>query len=138
MDFSRFQFGDSFNLSSLTTSGQWTLLWNNLFEILKTPTTCITMQCLKSIRILSRDKTYLNETINDDQFDCLLELASIGSQNQQFEPEIQTEALKILCNLVFQSPKCQEHCLKNSAVEGKASNFVNSINNLYQKNLNLK
>ncbi|KAL7018619.1 hypothetical protein ACKWTF_010834 [Chironomus riparius] len=112
------KFGDSFNLSSLTTTGQWTLLWNNLFEILKTPTICITMQCLKSIRILSRDKTYLNETINDDQFDCLLELASIGSQNQQFDPEIQTEALKILCNLVFQSPKCQEHCLKNSAVEG--------------------
>lgn len=76
------------------------------------------MDCLKCIRILSRDKTYLNETINDDQFDCLLELACIGIQNKQFEPEIQTEALKILCNLVFQSPKCQELCLQNSAVEG--------------------
>lgn len=76
------------------------------------------MKCLQVIRILSRDKTYLNETINDDQFDCLLETACIGSENQQHPMEIQTEALKILCNLVFQSPKCQELCLKNSAVEG--------------------
>lgn len=93
-------------------------MWNNLFEILKTQTNNIKMECLQVIRILSRDKTYLNETINDDQFDCLLEIASIGVQNQQHAPDIQTEALKILCNLVFQSPKCQELCLKNSAVEG--------------------
>ena len=93
------------------------MLWNNLFEILKTPTK-IQLKCLHAIRVLSRDKTYLNETINDDQFDCLLESASIGNENQQHPPEIQTEALKILCNLVFQSKKCQELCLKNSAVEG--------------------
>lgn len=104
-------------MNSLTTSGQWTLLWNNLFEILKAATK-IQLKCLQAIRVLSRDKTYLNETINDDQFDCLLESASIGSENQQHLPEIQTEALKILCNLVFQSKKCQELCLKNSAVEG--------------------
>lgn len=73
--------------------------------------------CLQVIRVLSRDKTYLNETINDDQFDCLLETAGITG-NCNYSTEIQTEALKILCNLVFQSPKCQELCLKNSAVEG--------------------
>lgn len=111
------QFGNSFNLNSLTTSGQWTLLWNNLFDILKTPT-LNRMKSLQCIRVLSRDKTYLNETINDDQFDCLLETAAIGGDNQQYPTDIQTEALKILCNLVFQSPKCQELCLKNSAVEG--------------------
>jgi Guanine nucleotide exchange factor synembryn len=92
-------------------------MWNNLFEILKTPTN-INKECLQSIRILSRDKTYLNETITDDQFDCLLEIASIGTQNHEYSPEIQTEALKILCNLVFQSKKCQDLCLKNSAVAG--------------------
>lgn len=76
------------------------------------------MKCLTVIRVLSRDKTYLNETINADQFDCLLDIASIGTQSQHHSTDIQTEALKILCNLVFQSPKCQELCLKNSAVEG--------------------
>lgn len=112
------QFENSFNLNSLTTSGQWTLLWNNLLDILKTPTK-VQFKCLQVIRILSRDKTYLNETINDDQFDCLLESASIGSENKVQQPtEIQIESLKILCNLVFQSKKCQELCLKNSAVEG--------------------
>jgi Guanine nucleotide exchange factor synembryn len=93
-------------------------LWNNLFELLKTPNR-IEMKCLQVIRVLTRDKTYLNETINEDQFDCLLDAASIGAENVQHRPnDIQTESLKILCNLVFQSPKCQELCLKNSAVEG--------------------
>lgn len=117
ISFFSLQFGNSFNLSSLTSSGQWTLLWNNLFDILKTPTQ-IKNKCLQVIRILSRDKTYLNETINADQFDTLLEMASIGTQSQRHPTETQTEALKILCNLVFQSKKCQELCLKNSAVEG--------------------
>lgn len=71
------------------------------------------------MRILSRDKTYLNETINGEQFDSLLEIACIGpTDSRRHSIDIQTEALKILCNLVFQSPKCQELCLKNSAVEG--------------------
>lgn len=97
-------------------------MWNNLFEILKTPTTKIRIQALQVIRILSRDKTYLNETINEDQFEILLDAASIGSgynnQNLEISDDVQTEALKILCNLVFQSPKCQELCLANTAVEG--------------------
>ena len=112
----KFQFNATFNLASLTTSGQWTKIWNKSFEHLKTSST--PMECLQTIRILSRDKTYLNETINEEQFDCLLNIANIGMFNQQMECEVQIEALKILCNLVFQSPKCQESCLKNSAVEG--------------------
>lgn len=93
-------------------------MWNNLFEILKTPTTKIRLQALQVIRILTRDKTYLNETINEEQFEILLDAASIGLQNPDSSDDVQTEALKILCNLVFQSPKCQELCLKNTAVEG--------------------
>lgn len=67
------QYSDAFNLSSLTSSGQWIKLWTSSFEYLKTTTT-MQMECLQTIRILSRDKTYLNETINDDQFDCLLDI----------------------------------------------------------------
>lgn len=80
--------------------------------------TDVKRKCLQAIRILSRDKTYLNETIKDEQFDCLLELANIGSKNQETETSIHSEALKVLCNLVFQSKKCQDLCLKNTAVEG--------------------
>jgi Guanine nucleotide exchange factor synembryn len=93
-------------------------MWNNLFEILKTPNTKIKLQALQVIRILTRDKTYLNETINEDQFEVLLDAALIGTHYHESSNEVQTEALKILCNLVFQSPKCQELCLKNTAVEG--------------------
>lgn len=94
------------------------MLWNNLFEILKSQNQ-IQIKCLQVVRILSRDKTYLNETINGEQFDSLLEIACIGpTDSHRHSTDIQTEALKILCNLVFQSSKCQELCLKNSAVEG--------------------
>lgn len=74
--------------------------------------------CLQAIRILSRDKTYLNETIKDEQFECLLELANIGVNDRESDNIIIAEALKVLCNLVFQSPKSQELCSKNTAIEG--------------------
>ncbi|CRL08082.1 CLUMA_CG020947, isoform A [Clunio marinus] len=110
------KFIDKFNLLELTSSGQWTFLWNQLFNLLKNTET--KLLCLQAIRILSRDKMYLNETVKEEEFDLLLELASIGVGDQDFPPEVQVEALKILCNLVYQSCKCQEFCLKNSAVEG--------------------
>lgn len=67
------KYSESFNLSSLTSSGQWIKLWISSFEHLKATTT-IQKECLQTIRILSRDKTYLNETINDSQFDSLLDI----------------------------------------------------------------
>lgn len=67
------KYSESFNLSSLTSSGQWIKLWISSFEHLKATAT-IQMECLQTIRILSRDKTYLNETINDSQFDSLLDI----------------------------------------------------------------
>lgn len=113
------QLGNTFNLSSLTTTGQWTILWTNLIEKVKLHSR-IQLKCLQVIRILTRDKTYLNESVNEEHFDCLLNAASIGSEHHSSSStDIQIESLKILCNLVFQSPKCQELCLRNTAVEGK-------------------
>lgn len=102
----------------MTTTGQWILLWNRFFEILKLNSLEVKKSCLQAIRILSRDKTYLNETIKDEQFECLLDHANIGVTNKQSDNVIIAEALKVLCNIVFQSPKCQELCSKNTAVEG--------------------
>lgn len=75
--------------------------------------------CLASIRILSRDKTHLNQAITTDQFDMLLNIANIGNHNENIsDPAIIVEALKCLCNLVYQSTNCQMMCLKNAAIDG--------------------
>lgn len=75
-------------------------------------------ECLAAIRILSRDKTHLNHT-TIEQFDRLLNIANIGPTNVAECPgRTQVEALKSLCNLVFQSEQCQAMCLSNAAIEG--------------------
>lgn len=75
--------------------------------------------CLAAVRLLSRDKTYLNQTITNEQFESLLNIANIGSHNVGVtDLAISVEALKCLCNLVFQSTNCQQMCLKNAAIEG--------------------
>ncbi|EAT38718.1 AAEL009415-PA [Aedes aegypti] len=110
-----------FNFSHLTTSGQWVLLWNRLFELLADPEMPHRVECLVAIKLLSRDKTYLNDTVREDQLDCLLGLAGIGALGDvRFTAgeEVQIEALKCLSNLIFQSSKCQELCLRNASTEG--------------------
>lgn len=110
-----------FNFSHLTTSGQWVLLWNRLFELLADPEMPHRVECLMAIKLLSRDKTYLNDTVREDQLDCLLGLAGIGALGDvRFTAgeEVQIEALKCLSNLIFQSSKCQELCLRNASTEG--------------------
>jgi Guanine nucleotide exchange factor synembryn len=93
-------------------------VWNALFKHLKQPTSAIHSECLSTIRLLSRDKSYLNETINEHQFEVLLNIANIGANNLNLDVAVQSEALKCLCNLVFQSQRCQEYCLKNACVDG--------------------
>lgn len=97
-------------------------LWNSIFQILgATPSATHAQyfpECLAAVRILSRDKTNLNQT-TAKQFDCLLNIANIGSTNVAALPvAVSVEALKCMCNMVYQSEKCQAMCLKNAAIEG--------------------
>lgn len=108
----------TFDLQFLTTSGQWTRIWNALFLYLKSPASAIHMQCLATLRICSRDKTYINDCLQDEQLDSLLNVANIGFKNYKAVNSVQIEALKCLCNLVFQSTKCQDMCLRNASIEG--------------------
>lgn len=118
-----FQHADTFDFSALY--GQWTIIWNTIFKYLRMPNEKraealqIYPDCLAAIRIMSRDKTHLNQTITVDQFDTLLNIANIGSYNENItDPAIVVEALKCLCNLVYQSTNCQMMCLKNAAIDG--------------------
>lgn len=112
-----YQHSQTFELSAFNHSGQWICIWNCIFGILSKADANVFPECLAAIRILSRDKTNLNSTTNE-QFDCLLNIANIGQQNVKCSPEVSVEALKCLCNLVYQSEKCQAMCLKNSSIEG--------------------
>lgn len=101
------------------TTGQWPTLWKSIFEFLKNSSASeIHIDCLSAIRILSRDKSILNDSITTEQFDVLLNLGNIGSNNVNCSSAISIEALKCMCNLVFNSTKVQDMCLKNDAVEG--------------------
>ncbi|XP_050080472.1 synembryn [Anopheles maculipalpis] len=108
-----------FNFTHFTSTGQWVLIWNKLFEYLADPVMPHRVDCLMAIKVLARDKTYLNETVSVEQLDGLLQLAGIGTLDGCDAPEeVQVEALKCLSNMIFQSTKCQEMCLNNASTEG--------------------
>lgn len=113
------QHSQTFDFTVFNQSGQWPIIWSSIFNILKSSTADpnIFPQCLASVRILSRNKCNLNHA-TVDQFDCLLNIANIGTHNVECSSEVSVEALKCLCNLVFQSEKCQAMCLKNASIEG--------------------
>lgn len=107
---------------------QCSKLWTVTFNLLK----CDKNQnlypvLLSTIRILSRgDETHLNKIITYEQFNYLLDIANIGkndliiTNNNKCSKSnnIRIEALKCLCNLVFQSKKCQDMCLNNGSIDG--------------------
>lgn len=114
---------NTFNFTPLY--GQWTAIWNAIFGLIRRANEKhenelnIYPDCLAAIRILSRDKTHLNQAITVEQFDTLLNIANIGNQNENIsDPTVAVEALKCLCNLVYQSTNCQMMCLKNAAIDG--------------------
>ncbi|XP_055705806.1 synembryn [Phlebotomus papatasi] len=108
-----------FHFVELTTNGQWKGLWEATFIYLNTPTASeIHRECLSVVRILSRDKTYLDQCITEERINCLLNAANIGSENHNHGSGVVIEALKCLCNLVFNSKKCQEMCLTNTSTKG--------------------
>lgn len=117
------QHANTFDLSAFTQSGQWPTIWAALFRLLADPQapTGVHEDCLHALRILSRDRTHLNAT-TDAQFDALLRLADLGVIEQpdamRMPDAVRIESLKTMCNLVFQSPHCQQMCLGNSAIAG--------------------
>ncbi|XP_011164368.1 synembryn [Solenopsis invicta] len=66
--------------------------------------------CLAALRILSRDKTNLNDLITDDEIKIILQNAGLTKicEGEQISHTIVTiESLKLLCNLLYNSVKVQ-------------------------------
>lgn len=107
-------------------SGRRQRLWRALFRKLseRKAKHCHHV-CLETVRILSRDKTGLNDVLNRDMFDIMLRLAGLNvtednicNTNSQDNFKVMLEAQKCLCNLIFNSATAQRMCCNSSCIEG--------------------
>ncbi|XP_037938590.1 synembryn [Teleopsis dalmanni] len=130
-----------FNFEKFHTDGQWLTLWRIVFELL-TDDQLQTLHplCLNTVRILTRDEFALQTNDIKSDFCLLLELArltlgsvivsevkqetentdsvaSLAVGNADEDTETVVEALKCLCNLVFQSHDCRKQCVRNRTVD---------------------
>ncbi|CAK9818055.1 ric8a [Anthophora quadrimaculata] len=86
-------------------------LWETLFQYLSDNTqSSVHYNCLSTLRILSRDKTNINELVTDERINVILENAALKDANveQNINTNVTIEALKLLCNLIFNSTKVQQ------------------------------
>lgn len=103
-----------------------TKLWSAIFtHLTNKQLKSAFVPCLTTIRILSRDKTNLNDLINEDWINTLLKLSGLQKPEKILEQrnippdyDIIIEALKCLCNLVFNSHTVQRISIKNGTLEG--------------------
>lgn len=111
-------------MAAFTQSGQWTPIWEAVFRLLAANHTPIALygDALLVVRILSRDRAHVNQTTTASQFDTLLRIADLGEQSQPAQSRapdaVAADALRCMCNMVFQSERCQAMCLKNTAIAG--------------------
>lgn len=73
-------------------------------------------RCLAALRILSRDKTELDELITNQRLDVILQYADLGP-DQNVSVNTKVEALKLLYNLLFNSSKIQTTISQTSCLQ---------------------
>ncbi|XP_046665124.1 synembryn-A [Homalodisca vitripennis] len=101
-------------------------LWTLLFSHLDKPSSAIChKECLACVRILSREKTDLDDLCCEKWMNILLYHAGLVPQeqamlmtNQPFDNfDVVLEAMKCLCNLVFNCEHARKLCGHNHAIE---------------------
>lgn len=82
------------------------------------------LDCLSTLRILSRDKTHMDQVITEKNIRILLRLADIdpdvvvATVAPVDSDSVIVESLKCLCNLVFNSETCQNLFDQLNGVDG--------------------
>ncbi|XP_001608293.2 synembryn [Nasonia vitripennis] len=75
-------------------------------------------QCLATLRILSRDKTNLDSILTKEKLNVILEYAGLNIKQEKYTiSSVANEAQKLLCNLLFNSPKIQTTLIETSCLE---------------------
>lgn len=117
----------TYTFDDLRESGRHRKLWTSLFHRLQNEGEAHCYKyCLSCVRILSRDKTELNEMICEEWLQTLLHHAGLISQDatvtsddkSHVNYEVMSEAMKCLCNIIFNSPCAQMLSTKNHSLEG--------------------
>lgn len=84
------------------------------------------LACLETLRILSREKKCLDDVFTDEVLAALGHTAELTVEEEDviyegFKEErarVIVEALKTLCNLIYNSPVVQRTCSSNGCIEG--------------------
>ncbi|EDW54753.1 GM22436 [Drosophila sechellia] len=135
---------------SFRTDNLWHELWLAIFGILDDQRfSHLHTQCLNTVRILTRDEFSLQTNYIEQEVNTLLKLARIEvgslklpatpdelkqqeSKEPQLEPsqaqsEVIAEALKCLCNLVYQSSDCRRQCLRQHCLDAILKRVASSM-----------
>lgn len=140
------QNADLLVFDSFHTDNQWHDLWLAIFAILDDATlVSLHTQCLNTVRILTRDEFSLQTHYIEQEVSTLLSLARIDTSTEvetevtlsNAQAEVIAEALKCLCNLVYQSPDCRRQCLRQHALDGvvKRLGITSASTNFYPSTL---
>ncbi|KAH8363796.1 synembryn [Drosophila serrata] len=135
---------------SFRTDNQWHELWLAIFGILEEQRLShLHTQCLNTVRILTRDEFSLQTNYIEQEVNTLLRLARIEAsslklpatpdelkQQEREEPQLEpskaqseviAEALKCLCNLVYQSSDCRRQCLRQHCLDAILKRVASSM-----------
>jgi len=103
-------------------------VWRDVFSVLdRSGQVILQLEALNCARILSRDKTGLNEAISEGMVGTLMQLAGINGEtaHKLGDEKVGLESLKVLSNLLHQSCVVQSYCTKN----GFLSKLLTKITN---------
>ncbi|EDV33874.1 uncharacterized protein Dana_GF19073 [Drosophila ananassae] len=146
------KYADLLIFDGFRTDNLWHDLWLAIFGILEDQRLShLHTQCLNTVRILTRDEFSLQTNYIEQEVNVLLKLARIEASSlklpatpdelkqqekeqadTQQEPskdqsEVIAEALKCLCNLVYQSSDCRRQCLRQHCLDAILKRVASSM-----------
>ncbi|XP_049268737.1 synembryn-A isoform X3 [Rhipicephalus sanguineus] len=100
-------------------------LVSRLIELVSSDQESCQLRCLETLRLLSRDRCHLEEVFSADvlaNLACVAQLTGRPSEElgqlEHLHAQVVVEALKTLCNLIYNSSTVQQICSRNGCVEG--------------------
>ncbi|KAF5304585.1 hypothetical protein FQA39_LY09636 [Lamprigera yunnana] len=131
---------EKFEFKELNKENLRSNLWTKLFSYIQDDASSyMHLNCLTAIRLLSRDKTDLDRLVTENRFQLLLLRANLKTDNlKKLESEeIIIEALKCLCNIIFNYATVATTYLNNDCVAA-IINHAKLYDNVHLKIIDMK
>ncbi|KAH8397816.1 hypothetical protein KR222_002762 [Zaprionus bogoriensis] len=125
---------------SFRADNQWHELWLAIFGILEDASLSpLHTLCLNTVRILTRDEFSLKTHYVEQEVNTLLSLARLDANTTlesdvpltDAEAAVIAEALKCLCNLVYQNGDCRRQCMRQHALDGVVKRLSSASSSPY-------